>query len=215
MDLEILWKAIVPLAFLAIWALTALFNRDAKPLPNRVQATNPYGPKPTPPPPSPRAPVPDRSPTLRWGPAAPPGVMPKAGGNDDDIVILDSPRQVPSRADAPRVVTPSRRARPKPVIAAKPAPPVEGRGGGLAGVSQSVNQQLTTSLSMAPLSETSPIATVQGSSVAPTSVEIDTGRIRALSVRAAMTEPNRLREAIMVNEILQPPLSLRKGARRR
>jgi len=42
MDLEILLKAIVPLAFLAIWALTAVFNKEGNSLPAR----NPSPPQP-------------------------------------------------------------------------------------------------------------------------------------------------------------------------
>src|SRR5882757_7591377 len=51
MDLDTLLKAIVPLAFLAIWALTAVFNKEGNSLPARSQGPpNPYGPRPVVPP---------------------------------------------------------------------------------------------------------------------------------------------------------------------
>src|SRR5215472_16137044 len=46
MRLEILLQFIVPLTFLAIWALTALLNRDAQPLPPRPnRGLGPGGPR--------------------------------------------------------------------------------------------------------------------------------------------------------------------------
>src|SRR4051794_15293960 len=47
MRLEILIQFIVPLTFLAIWALTSLLNRDAQPLPPRPgRPPGPGGPRP-------------------------------------------------------------------------------------------------------------------------------------------------------------------------
>ncbi len=47
MRLEILLQFIVPLTFLAIWALTSLLNREAQPLPPRPGRTPvPGGPRP-------------------------------------------------------------------------------------------------------------------------------------------------------------------------
>ena len=44
MRLEFLLQFIVPLTFLAIWALTSLLNRDAQPLPPRPGAGRFRGP---------------------------------------------------------------------------------------------------------------------------------------------------------------------------
>jgi len=217
MDLDILWKAIVPLTFLAIWALTALFNRDAKPLPSRTQSSNnPYGPRPTPATPSPRpAPV-DRTPPIRWAPSTTSSTTtPRAGGNDDDIVILESSRTV--RPNPTKGVSPTRRAKPKTPQTSRTAenPAVSTRAG-LAGVSQSVNQHITKTLTLQPLSESSIATPVQSVTAAIASRSIDVGDVKRglAGVAAAFSDPKRLREAIIVNEILKPPIALRGRSRR-
>jgi hypothetical protein len=214
MDLDILWKAIVPLTFLAIWALTALFNRDTKALPPRTQSSNnPYGLRPTPPPAPPRSATIERSPTIRW--AAPGGGVSSAqkGGLDDDIVILDSPRT--GRSGASKGVSPTRRSKPRPVQASKPNQSATARGG-LAGVSQSVNQSIATTLTLQPLSETSIATPVQSVTAATAATSIDVGDVKSglAGVANAFSDPKRLREAIIVSVILQPPVSLRGRSRR-
>ena len=42
-DIDNLFQFIVPLTFLAIWALTSLFNREAPPLPQRMGRPQPPG----------------------------------------------------------------------------------------------------------------------------------------------------------------------------
>jgi hypothetical protein len=215
MDLDIL-KFMVPLAFLAIWALTALFTREAKPLPGRIQAPpNPYAPRPAPAPGMTRTTTVERpQPTLRWSPPGNTAPVPRAGGNDDDIVILESTRQVRPGSNQGRGVAPARRSRSKPAPAAKPAPvaPPKFASGG---VSQSVNQQLSSSMPITPLSIQNSPTIVQ--SVA-SSVQRDEGSDIALhrlvAIKAMMTDPARLREAILINEMLQPPVALRKRGRR-
>ena len=111
MRLEILLQFIVPLTFLAIWALTSLLNREAQPLPPRpgrgpvpggsrpgmstpmagrgdlsVQSRYAAGARPT-------APVAERPAQARWsGTSAQgrPGGTGRAGGSDEGIVILES-----------------------------------------------------------------------------------------------------------------------------
>jgi hypothetical protein len=213
MDLDSLWKVIVPLAFLAIWALTALFNRDAKPLPNRVQGSpSPYGPRP----PAPtRTTVVERSPTLRWSPQGTASPARSGSGNDDDIVILDSPRQQPLRPGPARGVPSTRRTRPKPVAPAKPAATAAKPKVSQSGISQTVNQQITGGLTIEPLSTSSvpstSIATV--AAAAPRGEQGGTFR-RSVSVAALINSPEKIREAILVSEILQPPLALRHRMRR-
>lgn len=214
MDLDTLLKAIVPLAFLAIWALTAVFNKDGSALPARGQAApNPYGPRP-PVPPRVAGP-PDRQPPLRWSPQNVAPGPPRPGGGDDDIVILESSR--PSRHAPARNLTPRRlRPKPAPVVAAKPAPIVPTKLG-LGNVSQTVNQQLATPLAIEPLTAHLPGVTVRPLASGPAKAvdHIGDPTSRAMSVAAALTDPRRLREAILVNELLQPPLALRRGPGRR
>ncbi|MGP0066873.1 MAG: hypothetical protein ACLQGP_25190 [Isosphaeraceae bacterium] len=111
MKLEILLQFIVPLTFLAIWALTSLLNREAQPLPPRPgRSPVPGGQRPgtgSPLParvdPSgqsryassgrPSAPVADRPSQPRWSGTsvqARPGAGGRPGGSDEGIVILES-----------------------------------------------------------------------------------------------------------------------------
>ncbi len=213
MDLNEILKVIVPLAFLAIWALTAVFNKEENKLPARTPGPpNPYGPRPGIPPRV--APAADRPPTLRWGPQNVAANAPKPGG-DDDIVILDSPR--PARP-IPLRGAPPRRARAKPAtdVATRSAPIVPTRIGGLGNVSQTVNQQLATQPAMeslnTPLSGTGARQVI---SKAAKVVDHDAGpTLRAMTVAGALADPRRLREAILINELLQPPLALRGRMRR-
>ena len=214
MDLNDILKAIVPLAFLAIWALTAVFNKEGNSLPVRSQGPpNPYGPRPGVPP---RVAGPaDRPPTLRWGTPGSTPAPPRPGG-DDDIVILESSR--PARPAPGRGVAP-RRLRPKPAtaVAAKPAPIVPTNKFGLGHVSQTVNQQLATPVAMEPLiAPLSGVGSRPAASAAAKAVDHIAGpTLRAASIAVTLADPQRLREAILINELLQPPLALRRGLNRR
>jgi hypothetical protein len=208
MDMDTLLKAVVPLGFLALWALTHLFNREAKPLPNRVQGpASPYAPKPQAPT---RTVTVERSPTLRWSPQGTKNGM--RLGNDDDIVILDTPR--PGKGAPARGVASARRSRPKPIAPAKPA-----SGGqpklASANFSQSVSQQISSSITIEPLTaplESTSVPTVGAS--APRGEEGVSFR-RSVSVASLINSRDKIRDAILINEILQPPLSLRGRGRRR
>src|SRR5215218_4528389 len=94
-----IFQFIVPLTFLAIWALTSLLNRDAQPLPPRnVRPPGPPGPRPGGTMPSlrpgeRRAEPGPRDQPARWSPpanqtrpaAGRPGIRPQ-----DDILIIDA-----------------------------------------------------------------------------------------------------------------------------
>src|SRR5438067_2114846 len=125
MHINNLIQFIVPLTFLAIWALTSLFNREAQPLPPRTgRVPNPLGPRPMGGPPA--APRPqeqrldllNRDPDARW---ANPTVRRPPGRPDDDILIIESePRRTAANAPARSVSAPPKRpARPRP----SPPPP--------------------------------------------------------------------------------------------
>jgi hypothetical protein len=209
-DLDTLLKAVVPLAFLAIWALTALFNREGNSLPARTAGPpNPYGPRPGIPPRV--AGATDRPPALRWGPQSVAPPTPRAGG-DDDIVILEGPRL--TRSVVPR---PARRIRPKPTpaVAPKPAPIISTRIG-MGNVTQSVNQQIVAPLTIEPLtSQVSATITSPAVTMAAKPVDLARTPLSSLGLVRSLTEPQRLREAIVISEILRPPLALRGLERRR
>jgi hypothetical protein len=138
MKLEILLQFIVPLTFLAIWALTSLLNREAQPLPPRpARSPAPGGARPAmsapvagrgdPSGPSryasgarPAAPVADRPGQPRWSGTPAQGRSAgatRAGGSDDGIVILESetrPQQPSTSAFSPSSAASSRTARTAP-----------------------------------------------------------------------------------------------------
>ena len=215
MDLEILLKAIVPLSFLAIWALTAVFNKQSQPLPTRVPSSNPFGPRPAPPTPlAPSRPVSTvrNEPPIRWGsqtvaPPPPPRLRP---GGDDEIVILEMPRL---NRPTGRGVSPSKKSKANPA-ANKPTPKPSANPG-FGKISQTVNQQLTGAIHHHLLAES--VASTVTHSVAGTaakSIVVDIADQRLASLVATMRDPARLREAFVLNELLQPPLSMRGRPRR-
>ena len=217
-NLDQMIRLIVPLSFLAIWAITSLFNRESKPTPIRPPGANPLGPRPG-------------EPTMRWGPP-PPGNSPTNGpvrrgarnGDDDDILVIRSntparPGQTRPNQGGGGAIGLRRGAKVKPVAApAKRAESVSTRPK-LAGVTQNVNQQLTRSmLDLSPLITAAPSATstTVGLSTALSAPAKSTYIVPSTVLAISLRDPTRLREAFLVNELLQPPLALRgKGHHRR
>jgi hypothetical protein len=200
-------RAIVPLTFLAIWALTSLFNRESKAFPPRAAGgpQPPFGPRPG-------------EPTMRWTPPAStpnPGVRRVPLGDDDILIIQPDPAR-PSRPGQARPVQPTgprrpnRSRQPIPTVKKPDAPVSRPR---LGGVSQNVNQQLANPTAMTPLSTIASMATSTGSDLAdaPSAPSRTTSPLPTISTLIPlMNDPTRLREAFLVNELLQPPLALRK-----
>ena len=203
-------RAIVPLSFMAIWAITSLFNRESKNKPPaRTDAFRPPSGTPS---------VRSGDPTLRWntpntvGPSTiKPAVKrpPVRIGADDEIVILSSESNRRDRSSSSFAA--KRPTKGKPVVPQRrPEPSTTTTR--LAGVSQNVNQHLTnSSLEMTPLAAMPTAYAAQSlglsstPSVAPTSFEATPLSYAAL----ALADPVRLREAFILNEILLPPVSMR------
>lgn len=195
---------LVPLSFLAIWAITSLLNRETKPTPARRPISRTPTPRPG-------------DPTLRWGPQ---GSRPASGlssslGREDDIVILD--------ADDQRLIRPSR-TRPlqqsstRRTARAKPAPrkPTPTGPTLVSGVNQGVNQQLATSIDLAPLGGiVQGLAAAPAARVTPATPAAAPSDIPGVKIAAALTDPTRVREAFLLTEILGPPVALRPRAARR
>jgi cytoskeletal protein RodZ len=209
---QFLIRAIVPISFAAIWVLTALFNRESKGFPPRTGAPNStLGPRPG-------------DPTMRWG--SPPSPSPKAPGTrrvpigDDDILIIQND---PSRSNRPPQTRPLQVTGPRRVARARPAAPpskvVEPSSPKkkLAGVSQNVNQQLANPVALTPLTTIAPMATATGSDLAnaPSSPSKTSAVVTVSTLIPLMNDPYRLREAFIVNDLLQPPLALRANRGRR
>ena len=215
---ESLIRAIVPLSFMAIWALTSLFNRDTKPKPTPRPALRPDGS---------RAGVAARAgePTLRFGSPTGGSTTPLGArrpaprqSDDDGIVILSSETSRLDRDREQRLIptstTAKRASRGKPLVPQRKAEPAPRRAK-LAGVSQNVNQHLTTTnLELTPLATMPPVASLGlagAGSAAAVVVQsgIQTGGGVRPSVGLGLSDPARLREAFVLNEILQPPVSMR------
>jgi len=275
MKFDILIQFIVPLTFLAIWALTSILNRDAQPLPPRLggRPPGPGGPQPvnrlpaplvtrqiapgrppaqpaqaTPsPPPAGTATATERA--AGWsGPAPAPlsrdrtGPTPVSGKLDDAIVYLEGeppargisrPSSLPSsnaggpgspqaslrstRSSPPRRSARGRIAPARNSPAAKPEPETRRVLTDQVGQSMAMERSkpleiVPLSASMAPLSrplsQTSPVP----GSLAQTSASWPA--VSSTDVRRMLATPGKLRELVLLSEILQPPLALRRRHRR-
>jgi hypothetical protein len=228
-----LFQFIVPLTFLAIWALTSLLNREAQPLPPRTGRPKPpngLGPGPG----TLRSELVNRDPNARWGaptagerpapPTAPASRRP-AGRPDDEILIIEETRRPsgssPSSASPllrPGAAGGSRRgnrARPAPAPSPKRLETASPRPlSGAVGPASPINSPMSKTLELNPLSlPASPLMSSDPRDLARAVAEPTRQAARPAAVwddfRLLLSTPSKLREAIIVNEILQPPLSLR------
>ena len=216
---ESLIRAIVPLSFMAIWALTSLFNRETKPKPMIRSTPRPDGV---------RGGMAQRpgEPPLRFASSAnrpinpaPPRRPPTRPTDDEGITILSSETNRLDREKEKRFVTAlttgSKRAtRGKPVVPQRKLEPAASRTRTkLAGVSQNVNQHLaSTNLELTPIA-TMPVGPSLGLTGSTPAAAVAVGGAvqggpnSAIGLRLA--DPARLREAFILNELLQPPVSMR------
>lgn len=218
-------QLIVPLIFLAIWALTSLLTREAQPLPPRTtRPTGPGGPRPGT---STSGRMPERrgepvtreAPVARWnsgatGTARP--APPRPASRDDEIVILeaDTRRPASSRGESPRR---SARSRPAAAPPARRAEPATTRSLSLA-MAPDPAAQLNRTLELTPLTKMQlPLATsVTQEVAAPPPGTVSLAPPAALSsgeIRGLIASPAKLREAFVISEILKPPLALRQNRR--
>jgi hypothetical protein len=207
---QIFIRAIVPISFAAIWVLTSLFNRESKGFPARTNPPNPaLGPKPG-------------DPTMRWStppPPKPPGTRRVPIGDDDILIIQNDPSR-PGRPPQPRPFQSTGPRRSSKVRATTPAPAkIESPAARprLAGVNQNVNQQLANPVALTPLTTIAPMATATGSDLAnaPSAPSKTSAVVSVSTLIPLMMNPIRLRETFIVNELLQPPLALRRGRNHR
>jgi hypothetical protein len=243
-----LFQIVVPLTFLAIWALTSLLNREAQPLPPRLgRPQPPVGPGPGPGPgpggfgPGSAAVATsvsrleglNRDAMGRRGPAimAP---APRPGGRgDDEILIIEETRR-PGRSaplamanPATRTGTPggsgtrrASRSRPSPPAAAKRSEPAGSRSlSGALAAPMPLVQPMSRTINLSPLSMPhSPLLGADPRTIASTVAEAVRPSAYAPSAQAGTGFPTvlglgsaaRLRESIVLNEILQRPLALRR-----
>jgi hypothetical protein len=230
MRFESLLQFIVPLAFLAIWALTSLFNREAQPLPPRTgRAPGSGGPRPTPGGQAAR-PATERRPTLQTGESfvrrSEPDRRPSQRSTrspDDGIVILESETKRPG-SSSQRIGAPSlrkgARGRSGSAQTAKRAEPTTPRMLASSMTSQaSIASEVAQPRSLNPLVlPHSPLLSTN-TAEPPKAISVADAAARATltsgDLRMLIGSPQRLRESFLMNEILQPPVALRRGGLRR
>ena len=224
MRIESLYPYIVPLTFLAIWALTALFNRDAQPLPPRAAR-----------PPGPNGPNPPFGPGSARGPGARPEPPPRVAApprprvpqqspprrepwNDPGIVILESEKRGRPSATTVKTPPPAERRAKKPLTQTSAGlhrvePPPRGLSSALDG---------SASYAKGPAQRLSPLTLLASPLNAPSTLEgtstelispstLDRKPLSGDEIRAILLTPQRLRESIVLSEILKPPLASRRG----
>jgi hypothetical protein len=216
-DLEELLKAIVPLTFLAFWALSSLFGREpAKAPPARPVAG--FGPRPGVPPGSRPVNQPGaipRDPSARWGApgtAEMPGT--KRPQSNDEILIIRSetsrtPAPPPARPSGGTPVRRSARAKaPSPAPAKRPEPAPTRPLNSASGLTMS--QQVTKSMEVGPLTSLTPGLTELGPGVSNSSLPPKpASESPFFDPRRLIGSPEKLREAFLLNIVLQPPAALR------
>jgi hypothetical protein len=196
---QLILRAIVPFSFVAIWALTALFNRESKGFPARPPgSTPPVGPRPG-------------EPTIRWAP--PPAPSPRrASLGDDEILVISNDPNRPTRMVTARPGQGGGRRPPKgrqPAPPARKIEPVMTRPR-LAGVTQNVNQTISRTLELTPLTSLAPMpASAAELARAPSVASTSSAVVTTTTLRPLLNDPVRLREAFILNEVLRPPVTMR------
>jgi hypothetical protein len=213
MNADEILKALLPLTFIAIWAIASLFSRENRPAPRPAQ---PLGPRPGgfPPPPGQRpGPRPGQV-TLGADQAArfgnPGGANPRGGMGDEILIIRPEAQRTPVRPTSSGAAArrPSK-ARAAAAPAPKRAEPAPNRGlSGLSG--HGVSQQLASQ----PL-EAIRLLGVQSGLSQPSSTGPATASPRPPSDSPVdplnlFNSRDKVRAAILMSEILQPPVSMRR-----
>jgi hypothetical protein len=201
-DLEILIKLIIPAIVLIGWAINQVSNREAPAPPRR-----PFPPGPPPPPGGglPPAPMPGERAGPReviWTEAPPPPPRRELPAGPDEILILGTetrPVKPPPPSPGRPSVSPRSRSPRRPRAAQPPRPELSRPRPGLAG-------DLARGPDTLPAAPEPPAARSPDRLTAPA--------LDPAQLRAAIASPARIREAIVLNELLQPPLSVRRARRR-
>jgi len=206
------YQFLVPLTFLAIWALTSLFNRDAQPLPPRTARPPGPGPNGLRPTPAPRNAAVNRP---KPGNAAAPAKRGPARRGEDLLIIGDESRKRPAAPaagkDLPKKPAKARLNSQSPAEAAFDARAIHSMGTSL---SQSMPDERERPEALVRLTlPPSPLLS-NFSGEAPGTDEsraraAEPDAIAAIDVRKLTRSPARVRESFILSELLQPPLALR------
>jgi hypothetical protein len=257
MRFEVLIQFIVPLTFLAIWALTSILNRDAQPLPPRpTRPPGPGGMRPvvrTPAQPDmvkpgglPLRPAPSPLAGERpadWSgglgapsaPLSPPRARPRLGNLDDAIVYIENGpvTRTPSRSLSGSAASGGTASRPaRSTSVRRGSRGRSGAGSAAVGraepetpraltdqITQALAQRRSKPLEISPLSAPlssltrplSGVSTPPQAAPAPIPAMTSLPFLGGAAVQTLLASPSRLREVVILTEILRPPLALRKG----
>jgi hypothetical protein len=226
-----LFQFIVPLAFLAIWALTSLFNREAQPLPPRAggRPLDPNGPRPQPAPGAPRPgerrpDFPAREPADRW--SAPSGQDRPASyrpqGREDGIVILEAQtrRPAPGAPGRPGTVKRAPRSKANPPAPAK-RPEASTPRALSASMGQPIAPLVNRPVELKPLAGSQPASPLTSAETQtltrPTAVASQAGApggVSAGDLRQWLASPAKVRDGVVLGEVLRRPPGLRGRGRR-
>lgn len=193
---DVIIKVVIPMMILIFWAISGVVNREKCQKAARERATS-YGQR--------LSPYQQARPPQRPAPPPPtPRYVPPA--QDDVLVIRGEPSRPPSRQPQPQ----KRNNRQRSGSGRRGQEPSPSRNRDLVGgnLAADVNQSLTKPLEIRPLAETMAMSP-SASGTAATVVDAPTTAV-ADRFRGVLTDPARIREAFILNEILQPPVSLRK-----
>ena len=215
-DVEVLIRFIIPAILLIFWALSNLFNREKAETPAKTGGS-PLGPRPGSYPPA----RPIERERLSGSPTmTPPRYAPPSSATDEILIIRAETNRPPSRLNPQPRRNPVRPRPPQNPPNRRPVePPVRQReqvGGRLA---TDVNQTIANTIDTRSLTQS--MAAVSASTSIGTQTEAATvaegiqPTMSALDLRLCLNDPVRIRQAFLLNELLQPPLALRGRNRRR
>ena len=206
-------KLLVPLLLLAFWGLKQVLERETPPA-NRGAGPRPGGPRP---PEGLAARERPRDAGLQWsgppprrpGPGSGPGIVVRGQpAGDDEIIILRPDSVLPQRLAGRQSLGRKPQRPSKPGLTPRGAEP--SKPGPLGGqISQTVDQTLGLQSGMGPVDQRG----AQHSSVRSQVSANPTPSPTADALSKALRSPERIREAFLLNELLQPPLALRKRRR--
>ncbi|MEO6810969.1 MAG: hypothetical protein ABI353_17800 [Isosphaeraceae bacterium] len=200
------FRLIVPGALFLIWIVNQLLNKEIKPNLNPAERPVGAGPRPGGPPPAPRtSPRDPRDPTMRFTNTSTARQGPVRSAADDDIIVI---RAEPTKFSASSTSSGASKqsARQKSAPAKMPAassrlltPGVTQKLSSTLDHHSLVEEHTSLLLSMPPA-----VSTGLGITPSPTALEL----FKTFGSQQAM------REAFLINELLQPPLSMRRNHRR-
>jgi hypothetical protein len=195
-DFEILIKLIVPALVLIAWAINQMTSKEAPPVPKRPPLPPGRPPGGLPPAPMPGERLGPRE--VIWTEAPPPPPRRELPAGPDEIIILGTETR-PVRPSSGRPTTQPRARgprRPRPAQAPRPEPPRP-------------KPPLSSPVTTTGLGPTS----AEAQRPAPLLDRPQSAGIDLDVLRAALASPSRIREVMMLNEILQPPRALRPRGR--